>query len=363
MSAVLDRVIVGLVGAAVIGLLKWTWSWVIDKVRARRFPVAGTFASSFKDPDGTHPKNRKATAELKQRGHRVFGSTVALADNRTWELRGQIDRGRLYGTYEAEDLADTGIGSFFLDIKSKDKFEGLWAGINSARDTTTGEYRFWRVTDVQLRPMQAQHLSEVRALLGEALGKRYMDPDKLTEVVDSPWRWVARVALDKEIVVGAMAVELVDYETLLKRIPKDMVRDVRKATPELVYGNPSLVRSIAVSKESRGRGVGTRLIECALGELWERGATEIVLVGSASKRAGNIGGVVESLGFTAAETLRNYWKKDSSTRAYTCPVCHTSCSCSATLYVMRRGDVPATTRPAPTRSQRFFKVLSTLRPD
>ena len=336
MSAVLDRVIVGLVGAGVIGLLKWTWSWVIDKVRERRITVAGTFASIYKDPVGTRPKNAKATAELKQRGHRVFGSTVALADKRTWELRGQIDRGRLYGTYEAEDLADTGMGSFFLDIKSKDKFEGLWAGFNSARETTTGDYLFWRVTDVQLRPMQAQHLNEVRALLGEALGTRYMDPDKLTEVVSSPWRWVAKVALDKKIVVGALVVELVDYETLLKRVPKDMVRAVRSATPELVYGNPSLVRSIAVSRDSRRKGVGTQLIECALSELWERGATEIVLVSRASKKGCNIDGVVESLGFTAAATL-------------------------PTLYVMRLSDVPAITRPAPTRSQRFFKVLSTLR--
>jgi hypothetical protein len=46
----------------------------------------------------------------------VTGETSALHGHRTWQLDGQIDRGRLYGTYEAADRSDIGLGSFLLNI-------------------------------------------------------------------------------------------------------------------------------------------------------------------------------------------------------------------------------------------------------
>jgi N-acetylglutamate synthase-like GNAT family acetyltransferase len=340
MDGLLVTVIIGLIGAGIVWSLNWTIKWVRDKLREREFSIAGTYSSTFEDP-ADRDKDIKATAKLKQRGLHVSGETVALHDHRIWQLDGQIDRGRLYGTYEAEDRSDVGLGGFFLNIKSPGEFEGVWAGFDARTcGTTTGAYRFRRMITVDVRQMGPKDVDGALSVLGAALGRKYIEREDLEAVRASSDGRPTYVALVKGTVVGALTAELADRDTFLQRVPGDMVDAVVRATPGLEYQRIGLIRSVAVADAEHRGGIGTQLVQAAIKELWKLGATVIIAVAWADQNSCRIAGVLEAFGFKRGATLPSYWQQDSQENSYECPVCGNPCKCSAILYLLMRGDSP-----------------------
>jgi GNAT superfamily N-acetyltransferase len=149
---------------------------------------------------------------------------------------------------------------------------------------------------------------------------------------------VALVALERRSVIGAVTAECLGYESFLQRVPADMADAVKSKTPRFDFHLIGFIRTVAVSENMRGRGVGTKLVKAAVKRLHKLGATSIVTIGWADRDGCHIAGLVTALGFTEIATFRDFWKADSIAKEYSCPTCGNPCRCQANLFLLAGAD-------------------------
>lgn len=332
----LSDVAVGLIGASVVGAIGIAIARTRDLLIARRYPIAGTFRSVFEDAEGGEIVETKAIATIRQRGRRIWGPTSLIDGSRTWMLEGRVDSGgRIHGRYNADDPHDTGLGGFFLEMHGDGELDGMWTGYDTTnRLVTAGRYHFWPMEKMTTRPMTERDLDEALSVLGNALGARYVTREQLSAFVSQQGQF-GFVSVDKrDRVVGAATSELPTSPDLVQDLlPSDARDRVASLVPELQFNRTALLRSVAVSPQARGNGVGTDLVRASVENLSGKGATSILSVGWTDLDGCHIQGPLEAMGFQERGDLDDFWKQESMAKNYQCPTCGFPCECVARIFI------------------------------
>jgi GNAT superfamily N-acetyltransferase len=344
-------VVVELLENVLVGVLVTIASVAVVRVRRRirdrrlerRYPVAGDYCTVFEDEVDGDPVMVKATSSFEQHGLRLTGTTTNLEDRRSWRLEASIvpGNGRIHGTYIADDPNDPGMGGFFLEITPDGGLDGAWAGFDSEnKQVTSGRYRFWPTTNIAVRPMQPEDLPVALAILGAALGQRYVTLDELSQHLgDQSDRFAVVAVMPDGNVVGAATAGVTTSTVFLeKSVPSAMRARLQKALPHLDYHQVGVLKSVAVAGNSRGAGAGTELSQAVIDELWRRGATCVVAIGWTDHQGCHIEGTLASLGFLTLASLPDFWREESTEKGYACPTCGTPCTCEARVFFLLRGD-------------------------
>lgn len=142
-------VVSGLCAVLTFGGAK-TWRLCRDARAGRPCSVAGTFVTQFEERLTQRTETRQAVTKINQRGLEVEGVTTELLSERSWELRGRIDRqGFLRGTYARTEAPERRIGSFVLAIDSEgENLSGLWSHYDAmSREVVGGQHSMRRCVE------------------------------------------------------------------------------------------------------------------------------------------------------------------------------------------------------------------------
>ncbi len=333
------------IGSAITFALQYARRLIREYRLRQQYPVAGTFATTYDDIANGEFVTQKAFTRLHQRGDFVSGVTSEFNSGRRWKLEGQITRdGFLRGSYSAEDPYDKGSGTLFLKVDgAKGDMEGLWAGYDSAnRLMGGGRYKFRRCTDLQIRSARQSEADALVALLGDALGHRYVDLDEMEALIAGNGDEACIVAdLGNGYIGGAVTVRVVDRDAAIQELPKGQDALLDRLPLRGVHRRIGLIKAVAVQPGSRNRGIATDLTRAALDWLGAHQATVALSIGWKSSAGCHIEGVFESFKFRAADEVASFWYEDSKEGLYRCPVCGEVCSCSAVIFTMSPIEVPA----------------------
>jgi ribosomal protein S18 acetylase RimI-like enzyme len=136
-------------------------------------------------------------------------------------------------------------------------------------------------------------------------------------------------------VIGVLLVEIVGARAIRESFLQHYAlvsqdADIRLLQPEAT----GLVKSIAVSASSRGRGVATALIAQGMRELAAHGANHCYSLAWTSKQQGcALCGILTALGFRRVRQIERFWYHDSIANGYLCPSCGHPCVCSAQVMI------------------------------
>ncbi len=111
-------------------------------------------------------------------------------------------------------------------------------------------------------------------------------------------------------------------------------RKAEDATNLAAHSRVGLLKSVAVKRGSRRRGVGTQLSKEAIEILKnEFNCTAVAALAWESGSAESAPGVLEGLGFECKIRIEEYWRSDSEARGYRCSKCGPPpCLCAAGFY-------------------------------
>ena len=334
---------VSLIVAALGSLLTYLAAFARGRIQARRlnrkFPVAGRFVTSYEDTVDGEAQTKWAMSELRQDGRRIEGETTEREEGRVWRLAGTLEPGGfIHGVYGARDPHDSGTGTFFLRIDpATNDLRGLWAGYDSVDgDLDGGRYIFKRCGAARVRPATSADFAAVCTLMGEALGELYVEPEALKSAIAEGGTATCVVAeTDAGSLAGACTSSLVDRSSFAQFLPvgqehlADEVRVLRHSPRVL------LIRSIAVDKRHRGRGVAVDLMRASMDWGTKNGATAAVTFAWTSTEGCHLESALQATGFTRDFEIEDFWLADSQANDYQCPTCGHECHCSAAIFQRR----------------------------
>jgi ribosomal protein S18 acetylase RimI-like enzyme len=344
MRDIVTPIVLAGIGSIITYALQYAKRLVRERGLRKQYPVAGTFATAYDDIANDEFVTQKAFTRFTQRGDFVKGETYEFSSKRRWKLEGHVTRdGFLRGTYKAVDPYDSGSGTFFLKIDgTKGEMEGLWAGYDSAnRLMGGGRYRFRRCAEARIRPARRSEADSLVALLGDAIGHRYVGMDEMEELIGGSADKACFVAdLGGGNIAGAVTVRVVDREEAARELPKGQEALLDRLLSHGVHRRIGLIKAVAVHPGARKRGVATDLTRAALGWLADRNATFAFSIGWKSDKGCHVEGVFKSFEFQVVDEVAYFWREDSEAGDYRCPVCGEVCTCSAVVFTMSPIQVP-----------------------
>lgn len=92
------------------------------------------------------------------------------------------------------------------------------------------------------------------------------------------------------------------------------------------------VRTVAVSNDYSGQGIGTALIAKSVEYLKGIGARKIMSPLWKHDRIVNSDVIFRRNGFLPVREIPDYWYADSLEKGYSCPVCGKGCHCTCVMY-------------------------------
>lgn len=92
------------------------------------------------------------------------------------------------------------------------------------------------------------------------------------------------------------------------------------------------VRTVAVSPDYMGRGIGTALVAKSVEYLKDNDAKTILSPLWKHEGGVNSDVIFRRNGFVPKQEIPDYWYADSLEKGYTCPVCGKGCHCSCVMY-------------------------------
>ena len=335
LSEVPYNVLVGLIGAGLLSALTFLLQIVKDALVRRKFPLAGKYISKFEDYENGKLVVTKALVDLRQRGRNLSGTVGLLDDSRTWSMEGRIHGdGRVSGSYRADDPHDSGLGAFFLESQDSG-LEGMWSGYDSQnKSVTAGRWSFQRIEKQTVEKTTRSDVGKVTALLGSALGIRYLTRNDVTAYLDNKDSTVVSLkSKENGAPVGAAIATLLHGITSLEGlVPRDQMESVKRLLPELDFNRVSYLKSLAVSPKNQGLGGATALVRALIDWSSELSATMVFAIGWKDHNGCHIQGVLEGLEFEVRGEIENFWHADSEEQGYDCPTCGQPCTCSAVLF-------------------------------
>jgi GNAT superfamily N-acetyltransferase len=343
MADLLASLVLAVAGAALTFVFQRVQREGRNRRLRRQYPVGGLFTTEFEDREGDRVFIEKGLTRIHQHGTDIRGVTSELQSGRCWDLEGSVSPGGfVHGIYTAEDPHDTGMGTFFLRINgSTGDMDGLWAGYDSVNQSITGgRYTFKRCPDADIRVAASQEYPEIVALLGDALGNRYIDVSQLQRMGQNQAE-VCFVAYSENRLVGAAIARCVGQEELADVFPQGQAVVLEDLPLGHYHRRVGFVSAIAVAPDCRGRGLATQLTRTAMKWLREKGATAALSFGWKSSRGCHISGVLNSCGFEAHNEVPGFWTEDSANASYSCPECGKICKCTAVIFTRSLSDLPA----------------------
>ena len=270
--------------------------------------------------------------------------TSELQTGRCWNLKGRISSdGFISGVYMANDPHDTGSGTFFVEIDAATgDMKGLWAGYDSVNHSIEGgQYRFRRCPETAIKSAEHHEARALVALLGDALGDRYVEYDEVARLIEGDNSELCLVArTETRNIAGAATVSIVPRQDLPDTFPKGQGHVLSELPVSPHHANVGLIQAVAVSSLYRERGIATQLTRAAMDWLRERQATIALSFGWKSPDGCHIAGVLESCGFQSVHEVDRFWFEDSKDAGYSCPSCGDVCKCAAVIFTRSLIDIP-----------------------
>lgn len=328
-------------------------TFAVQQIRRRRrdrhlrvqYPVSGLFATEYEDRSGDLTVVQKGLTRIHQHGLEVTGVTSELQTGRCWNLKGRISPdGFLSGFYTADDPHDTGSGTFFVEIDgATGDMTGLWGGYDSVNHSIEGgKYKFRRCPEATIRSAEQHEARPLVALLGDALGDRYVEYDEVTRLIEGDASELCLVArTEASDIAGAATASVIPHADLQLSFPKGQGHVLGQLPVSPHHENVGLIQAVAVSSLYRERGIATQLTRAAMDWLRDRSATVALSFGWKSPEGCHIAGVFESCGFRPVQEVERFWSEDSKAAGYSCPACGDVCHCSAVIFTRSLIDIPA----------------------
>ena len=327
-----ENVVIGVLGGFFASSLFWLFSFVRSKMLERKYPIKGTYLTNFEDLENGQIVNTSALAVLKQRGKKITGKTF-LSNNRTWILEGELtDTGKLFGLYFAEDPMDKGIGNFFLKVTNDRHMHGLWSGFDSVNNiVNSGRYTFTPLMqDYKITEAKREHVTQIISISDDELGKGFLSHKELAENAFDNKAYICHVALHGKKVLGFCLCIIASNDEVDKHLKVG-----HAYLPAYVHfaEKIGIIKTIAVSKDFRQRGIGHALTRAGYDEMANR---KVQSVCSLAWKNGNViaaNGSLSALGLSPLREIESFWKEDSLKHHFDCPACGPPpCNCSAVLY-------------------------------
>lgn len=294
----------------------------------KQFGISGEYITCYDDQKGEATFSRSAPATLKQSGLKIEGETIF--GETKWRLEGEITKdGYVHGRYfeVANSYGDKGFGNFFLKVKNSNLLEGIWSGYDHGeKKILTGKYVFTKTQEIELCPVQENHIPGILRIAQMQLGDSYIHPEML--IGDNVY---AVVALADSKIVGFCFGNIVSAKEYLEKNPK--IKDF-KIRPLKAVDKIGVISSIAVDQDSVGHGIGGKLFDACVQKLIGAKAEALVMTGWKSDKGVHIGGIAHFNGFDNIGEILEYWKDDSLKNGYSCPTCgKPPCHCAAVFFV------------------------------
>jgi GNAT superfamily N-acetyltransferase len=342
-------VLVPILLAAIGSLITFSAQWGRRRFRnrqlRRQYPVEGLFATEYDDRSEDQTVVQKGLTRIRQHGLDITGVTSELQTGRCWNLKGRINPdGFISGIYTAEDPHDTGCGTFFVEVNgATGDMKGLWAGYDSVNHSIEGgEYKFRRCPEAAITPAAHREARPLVALLGDALGDRYVEYDEVARLIKGDNSELCLVAhTDESDIAGAATASIVPRSDLAASFPRGQDHVLRDLPVSPHHEYVGMIQAVAVSALYRERGIATQLTRAAMDWLRDQQATIALSFGWKSPDGCHIAGVLESCGFQPVHEVDRFWYEDSKDAGYSCPSCGDVCSCSAVIFTRSLIDMPA----------------------
>lgn len=342
-----QKVVLAFAGFGTFQLLKTLYGKYKKWNEYRKFPIKGTYYSTYEDEVKGKKVWEKALIEISQAGSSFYGETKTTdSASRSWEISdGRILLDRfLSGSYSQIVPGPPSVGSFFLDRipGSVTIFKGTWTGWDAVNSkVASGKYYWYKLKPIKIEKVKSKDSfwpwSEKKlydravGVLSANLGVSYVTSDTVGAMLEAD-ESTLRAALDRESknVLGAI---------LVRVLSKEECNELDKRAPGLInlasQPKVGIVQSIAVHSNYRNQGVASQLLVEALRLIKGWNCTAVF----ASCWLPSIGkdnsvGIFTSAGFSLGVTIPNYWKYQSLKERYNCPSCgNPPCKCSAAFMV------------------------------
>jgi ribosomal protein S18 acetylase RimI-like enzyme len=365
LGVTVENVVVGLTTTAIIGSMVLMKDRILNYYIEMQYPIAGSYITTFQDDEDGETVKRRAPAELEQTGRQVEGVTSLPGDDREWVLEGEIStNGYVNGVYRAIDPHDQGVGNFFLYINHDRRMEGTWSGYDEVnRKITSGRYVFVpKLNDFTIRDAKPSDVPAIVDIADQQLGKDYLTSEIVESSLDSDSPYFTKVAVTdqpdtsiRDVIAsrvgrdGLIPGSNIGVSNLVPgrivgfclgavftptqldeylHVDMDELPEAMRAPDKI-----SVIRTIAVSEEYHGRGIGTELIQNSIDHCRQKESNVICSIGWREDGQVNIGGVLERLDFNRIAEYDEYWKEHSLEEGYSCQSCgDPPCTCSAVLF-------------------------------
>lgn len=290
--------------------------------------LSGEFLSFFDDMENGQRIVHRSTSKVVQKGDKIEILTTNKAGRR-WKLTGRIhNRTYLLGDYSADDLHDEGIGTFFLEIKSRDFYDGYWHGYDHTNMSLTGG-KYWFIRRFNFEVVSATE-ADIPAIVGivtSEFGAGYM-----TNIAD--------LIKDKgtTVLVAKHKGEIFGFVTAY-RINKAELSGLTGATesdPMLRFfddnGLIGVIKSIAVRRTFHKKGIGFTLFRSAENALVNAGAKCVAVPAWEHDGQQNIQGILKLNDYESVIRRDLFWKEQCDRREFTCAARKDACVCNCVFY-------------------------------
>lgn len=180
---------------------------------------------------------------------------------------------------------------------------------------------------IKNQKLVSKHIPAVKALLDKQFGTDYLSIEELHIFANTPH--FGLVALEGSKVIGVSLVKIGKVSTLVEEVLLEQSWFCSH------FGKNKLIalrKHLAVDNHYQGKGIGKLLVIDGIKQLRSMVDYIISIVWKESAEH-SLGKLLQKVGATPIRTIPDYWKEDSLTKQYDCPICgQPPCACSTIIY-------------------------------
>lgn len=180
-----------------------------------------------------------------------------------------------------------------------------------------------------INPIQENHYADYVELIGSQLGEGYFTTNDFAQLKENPNALCFEAVDANNTVLGVITSMVLPYSDAIEllKISPENLPDYAKTATEI-----GIFKTIAISKNAQGQGIGSSLTKYLLEQLKQRVNT-VACVAWKYGETENIKGVMNTFEFKCYQEIPDYWVEDTD---FICPACGTPpCHCQANIYFKR----------------------------